>query len=265
MKRHFLDVPPYLRHLIQAIEAEYVQTPGSYLQFITELVGISGHELVILTTNYDTYIESALRMFSPKTYVYSSIQDYVRPDRQVRLAKLHGSTNWGYPFHEAYESDVSGSPWPERWIERVQYLRLPLDSRRTIIDDGKATGPAWFAKDGTRTTFLYPVLTAPLAGKDEPSLVCPEEHIIAAREFMSIPHTVLVLGSSGLDDDVLALLSNNSTNITRAKVVTKDDAPAVAERFARALGMAVEDIACYDLGFSTWMANQDFRQFADSA
>ena len=57
--------------------------------------------------------------------------------------------------------------------------------------------------------WLYPVLTAPLAGKNLKDAVCPARHMDAARDFLKDCRKFLIIGTSGLDEDLLALLDDS--------------------------------------------------------
>ena len=56
--------------------------------------------------------------------------------------------------------------------------------------------------------WIYPILTAPMAGKGPADVVCPDSHIEFAKEFLADCHKFLIIGSSGLDNDLLALLDS---------------------------------------------------------
>jgi hypothetical protein len=80
---------------------------------------------------------------------------------------------------------------------------------------------------------LYPLLTAPLAGKGHADFVCPREHIQAAQEFLQTCRKFLIIGTSGLDDDLLNFLNTSVTSQSRPylHIVARDDVEAVAKRF----------------------------------
>ena len=85
----------------------------------------------------------------------------------------------------------------------------------------------------------YPVLTAPAAGKAATGMVCPEKHIATAREFLKNCSRFLIIGASGLDDDLWELLSD----LIRAKSPRRqfvsgsaEQAKEVSVRFSSGVG-----------------------------
>ena len=120
----FKDVPAYIRDLIHKCSIEYTDMPGCYVQLALQLLSHTEHEVLFLMLNYDTLLEQALgRVDSRLTYggrePHRDFHRYVEDDRQAKVVKIHGSTNWFMPFaknntgtwHEALRDfDLSPNP-----------------------------------------------------------------------------------------------------------------------------------------------------------
>jgi hypothetical protein len=118
------------------------------------------------------------------------------------VVKLHGSVNWFRLigarargrnwFQVVEETDVKtninpSSIYVREWPEPI--INFTCDRE---IDDN----------------FVYPVLTAPLAGKGPAATVCPETHLATATKWLKDCGKFLIVGVSGLDDDLLSILGS---------------------------------------------------------
>lgn len=118
---------------------------------------------------------------------------------------------------------------------------------------------------------LYPILTAPLAGKGLIDVVCPESHVTAAKQFMNACGEFLIIGTSGLDEDLLALLDSavmpNSRPIVH--IVDKDGAEKTRVRFeegVRAFRKTRQNPSesTFNEGFRNYLSSQQLRVFLES-
>lgn len=209
---HFKEVPPYLRHLIVRVVAGYTGTfnPGTHLRFVLNLLG-HGVQVACIDLNYDPYIEMALAHFDDNLII-RGMDDYVSPGRQAILCKVHGSIDWGTPLPQ------TGASWRDT-------LRLfdPTKRGETIFCPSRRDETHFMSHD---QKLLYPVLTAPLAGKGHTDLVCPESHLDALRSFLGDCERFIFIGTSGQDEDVLALLHESVRTVEMIDYVTNSEASA---------------------------------------
>ena len=84
-----------------------------------------------------------------------------------------------------------------------------------------------------RDAWLYPVLTAPLAGKGITDSVCPASHVTDAGNFLSDCTKFLIIGTAGWDDDLMGFLDKAVPVGPRVflDVVDPSGANGVLERF----------------------------------
>ena len=122
-------------------------------------------------------------------------------------------------------------------------------------------------------SLLYPLLTAPLAGKGQADLVCPGEHVKAARDFLKDCKKFLIIGSSGLDDDLLGVLDDAVDPGLNPKIhmmVVGSGQPTDETlrnfqdgvRAFRSLHRYRDDIP-YTNGFREYVSSEEFKTFAE--
>lgn len=190
-KRWFRDIPAYLRDLLYACTHKYVRLPANYITLFDRLIHDSNHEIALVILNYDTLAELALAQFGCR---FRGLDDYINQAAGVGpVIKMHGSTNWFVPIGR-------GS-----WGKCVDNLDLDgIDKAQIQVIDEVEGRVRDYSPEGV---FWYPVLTAPMAGKDEDEFVCPDAHLDALAEWAMDCSKVLIIGASGLDADLLRLLS----------------------------------------------------------
>lgn len=198
IRQQFKYVPPYLRDLLWHASYKYTPTPGTYVQLIHALLADAPHHVLFLILNYDTLLEQALTLFD-STMDFSVIQSYVRQNRQAKVVKLHGSINWFKLI-----GDI-GQAW-ETLVDSQDVFQRVEESKIHIHNSNSGDPLMSIVISGNRP---YPVLTVPLAGKGSADMVCPETHIQFAKEFLKGCQKFLIIGSSGLDEDLLALLDES--------------------------------------------------------
>jgi len=84
----------------------------------------------------------------------------------------------------------------------------------------------------TGGSLFYPALSAPLGPGDE--LVCPDKHVAHLRERLQAHDGLhlLVIGYSGLDEEVLRLLGENDNHLRSLTVVSNSEEAAILTKNA---------------------------------
>jgi SIR2-like domain len=249
IREHFNEVPAYLRDLIISVWQNFTNTisPGTHLHLVTRLLSL-GINVAFIDLNYDPYIETALADFDA-TLKIMKMADYVAEGRQAIVGKVHGSIDWGTPLLPDVE-----------WKEAIRRFN-PHARGETILQPSRRLGDDWWHQKGTR---LYPVLTAPLAGKGPMDLVCPREHTSALQTFLKDCRHFLVIGTSAQDADLLDLLGRS---VSKPRVVHYvSESP---EHAAAAQGRL--ESACpqfrggtrllYGAGFREYLCGDEFATF----
>ena len=88
-RRRYRAIPLYLQHLLHEVSEHYTTHPVNYDRLINGVLR-SANEVIFLTLNYDTILDSRLEQHAH----VRSLSDYIRPDFAWSLIKLHGSVDW---------------------------------------------------------------------------------------------------------------------------------------------------------------------------
>lgn len=197
IRQHYRHIPVYLRDLIAACSYEYTPVPSCYVTLATVLLEEQPSDVLFLTLNYDDLLEQAIGMLRPQEFLFESLDDYIRDERPAKIVKLHGSISW---FKSIGPQNVD---WRQQALQSDVLSRAP-DNETIVSVQHRRT----FQID-LHGYHVYPVLTAPLAGKGIADMVCPASHLEAAREFLIDCRRFMIIGSSGVDADLSELLSTS--------------------------------------------------------
>lgn len=273
-RANFRFVSPFLRDLLYRVSRGYLksQPPRTLHHLLTTLLAESPrHHVAFITLNYDDFLEQALAIYSGAEYQFDEMAQYVRANRQAKVFKIHGSINWFAPF-----GDRSAT-----WAGEVRAMEEPLQDlvERAFVLDAEFDHTAGRA---TETDWLYPVLAAPLPEK---VLVCPPSHRDELKDFLVNCRKILAIGTSGVDEDLLDLLTGGLPRIEAFHVVsdTSDSAQKVADRLvdpfeaggglrwasAKRLNADIEyltyphdDVEAGQEGMAGYVESKEFRKFA---
>lgn len=203
IRRYFKQVPGYLRDLLFLASYQYTSVPSSYIQLVTELLAERPHHLLFIVLNYDTLLESALNRFD-NGFQFNTITAYVDGSRPAKVVKLHGSINW---FKSLGPAPPSGNN-QEAWVNQVADYDIFQTVHENEILIADVVNTCDYTGVQKPRSLYYPIITAPLAGKDISKTVCPQSHIKVAGEFLKDCQKFLIIGTSGLDEDLLSLIDS---------------------------------------------------------
>ena len=266
MREQYKEVPPYLRDLLARASWSYVRFPGAYSAFLVQAAGETDHEIVAISLNYDRLLERALTFYDSRTYEFSRLEHYCSPNRQVRVVKPHGSVDWIQPLHAAND-------W--RDSVRAHDLSQPIDYS-TVVVYGNPQPTSEITRESAH---WYPVLTAPLSGKDSSHLVCPPEHTSHLRDFLPTTDKALFIGTSGYDTDVLDILRESlpaswdglvqyvgvrpDGTMREMKAIVSRIEAAVPQLANRSAQQQVPS-STYGDGFEAYTRSEDLKQFLET-
>ena len=221
---NFRFVAPFLRDLLRNVSRGYLaaQDPRTLHELVTTLLTeVPKHHVAFITLNYDDFLEQALQIYNPAEYQFTGMGHYVQANRQAKVFKLHGSINWVAPFGNE-SSD---------WDAEVRTMEEPLAVLVERMDVAKRDY-ASVRDQPFQGTWLYPMLAVPMPGK---APLCPPIHTERMRDFLANCRKVLVIGNSGLDDDLLGLIDSALPNVDALHYVADitESARMVAARFER--------------------------------
>jgi len=260
IRQNFKHIPAYLRDLLYRASTQYTNVPSSYMRLIIKLLADYPHDVLFITLNYDNLLESALKRFDPMLQ-FREIEEYVADGRQAMVVKLHGSINWFRRLPGEKTAD---------WISTVADLDiLEKVPEKSILIADKVSIVGQAIRD---EHILYPILTAPLAGKGLIDVVCPESHVTAAKQFMKDCGKFLIIGTSGLDYDLLSLLNSAVIPNSRPMVHIVDKGKGTEntrlrfENNVKAFRKTRQNPSesTFNEGFRDYLSSQQFRVFLES-
>lgn len=267
---YFKHIPGYLRDLFWRASNNYVTMPSSYVRLVNGLIVEHPHQVLFLVLNYDTLLERALERYGQ--FEYNNITQYINSDLPAKVIKLHGSINWLKLLGRVPETE---SP-RNAWIKQVANLDIfqPVEEHEIEISHFSENICGYMGKEPRERRLYYPIMTAPLAGKDINKTVCPQSHIEAATEFLKDCFKFLIIGTSGLDEDLKDFLQtsvNHTRNPDPEVVIVDYDSPSkpnATDNVARQFGESIfadvyilKEIKLYNKGFRKFLASQEFQQF----
>ena len=255
VKRYFRQVPLYLRDLLVKVTTEYTPGgahPGNHIRLCLGL--LKEHPVAFLDLNYDDYLEEALPVCDG-TLAVTSLDDYVKTGRQAIVGKVHGSIHWGTPIAQPPQDESAA----HLISEYCNYDPLG-ECHDLIFQPSRKNTFNWREPDTRR--LLFPVLTAPLAGKDHTALVCPKGHLDALKTFLKGCEHYLVIGTSAQDEDLLNFLRSSVLSVQLVHYVNHQDGAnackANFENSSRTFLNAHRRFV-FDEGFRAYLSSDHFQ------
>ena len=248
----YRDVPPYLRDLILRVTDGYTQnvSPGSHLHLVGSLFG-TGHQVAFLDLNYDDYLEKALADFDDRLAI-KRIRDYVNGDESI-VGKVHGSIHWGVPLR-----------WLGTFEDTLAQFGGMTPYAEVVWSGSRQPAREWFAPGG-KEALLYPVLTAPLAGKDHTALVCTRDTLQRLQAFLKGCTHYIVIGTSGQDADLLGFLAQSVSSVQVVHYVNFQQEATRECQVRVETGCpsfkAASSHVLYPHGFRTYVGSEQFQAF----
>jgi hypothetical protein len=256
-QRGYRQVAPYLQHVL-AEASTYTREPDNYNLLVTQALELD--RATFITLNYDTLLDTRFGEYEP---LNTRDRDwYIAEDRRWSLIKLHGSVNWGWKLeflrgHDSFSRDstdgfnqivddyvVRGFPTFDN--DEIEIFRLRHDLRQI----------RWNTELLNNAVY-YPAIAIPLGPGD--TVVCPTDHVRAALEALTQEDglNILVIGYSGVDDEVLRLFSESGNTVRRLLVANGEGmGQRAAERIGMALGAKEID--------SDWVTDHGFTSLVRS-
>jgi hypothetical protein len=212
--------------------AGYTPHPDNYNRLIS--VALDLEEAVFITLNYDTLLDQRLFTYSP----LETMDSYTEAGKNWSLIKLHGSVDWGRQVmndwqlldNDPYVAATFATFGDDLTVHPDVTLRLSPDLRAARIEGtNSAAGGRLF----------YPALSAPLGPGDE--VVCPPNHVAHLSNRLKAYDglNLLVIGYSGLDEEVLGILRNSGNHLRSLTVISQADESAqqTAQIITKAIGL----------------------------
>lgn len=243
----------YLQGVIRDSELRWENLTRGGTNYITLLdqlqcVRPQNEPILLVTFNYDTMIETALRSVGLSI---SEFPHYIQNDA-FRLIKLHGSVNWA----REVENQVNNINDLNVWQVAHELISVAPDlkiSDRFRIVDGMPIG-----KVGDIP--LVPAIALPVETKS--AFECPSDHLDHLCEHLGNVTKVVTIGWAAQEQHFLKLLKEHLADEISifAAAAGKQDAESVLKR-VRAGGIGVKDGEAAQSGFTECTIKREFEKF----
>jgi hypothetical protein len=260
-RKRYWAIPLYLQHLFWQIAqwpGGFTGHPDNYDRLVS--AALRADEVIFITLNYDDLLDRRLFIYDP----LRSMESYISDVRNWSLIKLHGSVDWGRRVDGV---DV---------LENDPFLANTFASLGELIDLSKGIVLRQHADlrgkrlDESGVSAYYPALSAPLGEKDE--LVCPPNHLAHLTERLGDWDSpdVLVVGYSGLDEEVLNMLREPARPIRSLVVVngTEGAGAAAARQIKAAVSVLSppegDGVTCVDSGFDKFVRSGNLDSYIET-
>lgn len=189
----------YLQDIIRQCEREWPKGSAGVTNYIVLLNSIerwrlkqaNSESVLLVTFNYDTLLEGALRAFGVQLH---KIDDYVDSTQSYYLIKPHGSTNWGRYSSTPLSPSALADPEIARH-EMIELAPLKLSDEYKILDNENET--CWMQmpeSEHAAVLALAPALSIPMAGKKTESFNLPPLHLDCLKQQLPKISKVLIIG-----------------------------------------------------------------------
>ena len=267
--RQFPEIALYLQEFFSEIST-YTDQPANYNRLAQALFTAIPRfdRICFVTMNYETLLDDVV---FPNYFEVNrqdvTIDSYISD--AVLLVKLHGSINW------IRKLGVS-----QKFDRRLHYTDADyLGLIRDLTTDGLKRGlePQIHLKNPAERLYKelksdenyrymeisYPAISVPLGTYDK-YFACPREHVDALEQFLPECKNVLVIGTSGKDEDLLTLLQEKLPPVLTLHIVEVD--PSAFDATYRNLNNVPQfQVAAgkYTGGFTDFIMDGGIQAFLD--
>lgn len=218
MRNQFWSVPIYLHDLFSEISKRYIssvtqQPISTNYKLLIEAINDSNYKQVIwINLNYDLLADFALKMSVTRSL--NNLADYLKletPDElKIMYTKPHGSVDW---FKKIDYTGLGQRPTFD-YISRNP-IAMPIDFENRLSKELFTEADKINLMSTEPDSRWYPAITAPI-GKYE--FVCAQHEIEIKKELINTS-SLLCIGFSALDADILDLIRDNISRIDKLKIV----------------------------------------------
>lgn len=216
LRKRYWAIPIYLHELFLRISNSYINSaspgiPSNYSSLITAIAKNATYGQVIwINLNYDLLADFAIKeSTNNELKTFNDYMNLETPDKiKIKYTKPHGSVDW-------FRRNKASIPWQE-----IKGGKAPDDFEKLISGEIYTEYMAHTGGLTDKYVHRYPAILAPL-GKYE---YVYKNHIeVITNELKLIKSlSLLCIGFSALDQDILDLIKDNVKHIGKFKVVNKN-------------------------------------------
>jgi len=212
--RQLAAVKFYLHFMLWRCELTWNDVANGVTNYKTLLDQIerwrkSGEVVCIVTFNYDTLLESALRAFGLEI---RDLSEYISTDR-YKIIKLHGSVNWAREVNTAIPDLAQMNTWETAYRLIRGAATLDISDRFIKVTEypiGRSDDKA-----------IFPAIALPVESKT--GYECPAAHLEMLKSCISRVDKLLLVGWRATETDFLKLLRETLPGAVRCLTVAGSD------------------------------------------
>ena len=197
----------YLQMVLHTCSREYLKAgPTNYddlVQSAHEYATRSKEPVLMVSFNYDLFLEDAIRKWYHRLSDHLSIEEYI--SSPIKLIKPHGSCNWYRPLRKGF---IAGKG---RVSQLLYNSNIGLKEITSAIDGDfvafKGTKDVEAQYPLYQERMLYPQIIIPLKTKDD--LVLPTKHHACLVDCLKQTTQLLVIGWKAQEERFLSLMEEH--------------------------------------------------------
>lgn len=227
IKNQFWSIPLYLHDLFEQISDKFLRTansssPSNYKVLIDAIIESNYRQIIWINLNYDLLADRVLALTTKSEL--TSLEDYMNLKTlegiKIKYTKPHGSVNWyrltgnSLTNHSNnWENIRCGRAPLEDFENKLSGEIFTLQTAHEVIADYEKVNKN--RPSMSLNNSFYPAISVPLG---EYKYTC-QEHIDAIIPDLKNTESVLCIGFSALDLDILNLIKDNIPKIKKLRIV----------------------------------------------
>jgi len=250
-RRQLASVQCYIHQALSAAQQQWHQVSQGITNYKTLLDEIErlngpGGAVCLVTFNYDTLLEDALRLFN---LPITGLDDYTKNQTIYKVFKLHGSLDWVHKVQSDARFEMSGNSDQVllQIIEHWDDVRL---SDSFLFSPNDVAGQA----KGAPT---FPAIAIPVTTKQ--TYECPKAMVDELTALLPKVKRILTVGWRATEEHFLNLLRQRAEAVSRVHVVAKGlgEVEEIAGRIRKSLSNSdATRFSLTDEGFTNFMLGQ---------
>jgi hypothetical protein len=249
----------YLRHMLIECERNWSRITHDITNYKTlvdriETFRKDGEAVCLVTFNYDTILEEALR--TRLGIIVQDVADYIAEDYKV--IKVHGSTNWVHQVvapaiknvQKRADNDIANELITSAAPLGLKFGGLTIDTSGNM------------AKSSVGDQVFYPALAIPVETKSE--YECPESHVRILQDCLPTVSKLLIIGWRATEHRFLEMLTEKIGRRLRLMVVTgsEEGSKEIVDRLMKSgLTLKTDGIEFNTQGFSNFIISKQCDKF----
>ena len=264
IKNKFWSIPLYLHNLFKEISDNFLRTangssPSNYKVLIDAIIKSKYQNIIWINLNYDLLADRVLALTTMSEL--TSLEDYMNlktlEGKKIKYTKPHGSVDWyrltgnsNTDHSNDWENIMSGKAPLEDFENKLSGEIFTLQTaKERIIDHEKRnkSKPKMILKNS-----FYPAISVPL-GEYKYTY---QEHIDAIIPDLKNTESVLCIGFSALDSDILYLIKDNIPKVRKLGIVsenTENGMKTFNRIITKCSNIRVEGEKVFNQGFSKFL------------